>query len=57
MINEYDLISLSALSDLLSKNLIRKLFSKIAQNKYIYFSLCFNAKIKWSPTNEFDKNM
>ena len=56
-INEHDLVSLSALSDLLSKNLIRKLFSKIAQNKYIYFSLCFNGKIKWSPTNEFDKYM
>ena len=25
------------------------------KDKYIYFSLCFNGKIKWLPTNEFDK--
>ena len=53
-IDRYDLVSLSALSDLLSKNIIRRLLSKNNRNKYIYFSLCFNGKIRWSPANEFD---
>ena len=53
-IDRYDLVSLSALSDLLSKNIIRRLLSKTNRNKYIYFSLCFNGKIRWSPVNEFD---
>ena len=55
IIKNFDLISLSALSDLLSKNFIRKLFTQSPKNKYIYFSLCFNGKIKWSPVSEFDK--
>ena len=53
--NQYDLISLSALADLLSKKYIKKLLSNISSGKYLYFSLCFNGKIKWLPTNEFDK--
>ena len=53
--NQYDLISLSALADLLSKKYIKKLLSSVDKDKYIYFSLCFNGKIKWLPTNEFDK--
>ncbi|MEC9205936.1 MAG: hypothetical protein VYE31_01940 [Pseudomonadota bacterium] len=54
-INKYDLVSLSSLSDLLSKNTIRKLFSNIGRDKYLYFSLCFDGTIKWYPTNKFDK--
>ena len=54
-INQYNIISLSAIADLLSKTFIRKLLNKISSNKLIYFSICFNGIIKWNPTNKFDK--
>ena len=54
-INQYNLISLSAVADLLSKTFIRKLLNKVSSNKLIYFSICFNGIIKWNPINKFDK--
>ena len=54
-INEYNLVSFSAMSDLLSKNIIKKILDKIDKNKSIYFSICFDGNIKWGVKNNFDK--
>jgi len=54
-INDYDLISLSAVSDLLSKDYIKKLLDKINKDKYIYFSICFDGRVKWEKSNKYDK--
>ena len=54
-INEYNLVSFSAISDLLSKKIIRSILDRINQNKSIYFSICFDGNIKWSIKHNFDK--
>tara|TARA_B100001996_G_scaffold271700_1_gene212757 strand:- start:1068 stop:1940 length:873 start_codon:yes stop_codon:yes gene_type:complete len=55
IINQYNLISLSAISDILPKKFIIDLFSSIESKKMIYFSICFNGKIKWNIINKYDK--
>jgi len=55
IINKYNLISFSAITDILSKTFIKNLFSSVASKKVIYFSICFNGKIKWNIINEHDK--
>jgi SAM-dependent methyltransferase len=55
IINEYNLISLSAIADILPKIFITNLFSSVEPKKIIYFSICFNGKIKWNIVNEHDK--
>lgn len=55
LINNYSLISLSAVTDLLSKNYIKKLFDEIKIDKYIYFSICFDGRVKWKNKNKYDK--
>ena len=42
LIKDYDIISLSAVSDLLSKNYIKNLLKKLVKvSNIIYFSICF----------------
>ena len=53
--NNYNLISLSAVSDLLSKDYIKKLLDKVHEGKYIYFSICFDGNVKWKRSNKYDK--
>ena len=55
IINKYNLISFSAITDILPKTFINNLFSSIESKKAIYFSICFNGKIKWNIINEHDK--
>ncbi len=53
--NNYDVLSMSALIDLLSANYLSKLFDNIKCNKIIAMSLCFNGKINWNSKNSHDK--
>jgi len=55
IINSYDLISLSAMSDILPISFIKKLLNKVSKNKIIYFSICFDGNIKWSSSHKYDK--
>ena len=55
IINNYDLISLSAMSDILPTLFIKKLLDKIGKNKIIYFSICFDGSIKWASSHKYDK--
>ena len=48
-------ISYSAALDLMSKSSIDIALKKIKKNNILYFSLCFNGLVKWTPTNTFDK--
>ncbi len=54
-INNYNVISLSAVSDLLSRNHIKEIFNKIEKDKIIYFSICFDGTVKWENKNKYDK--
>ena len=47
--------SYSAALDLMSKSSIDIALKKIKKNNILYFSLCFNGLVKWTPTNTFDK--
>ena len=53
--DEFDLISFSAVLDLMSKSTINNLLKKLKRHCTIYFSLCFNGKVKWTPSNAMDK--
>ena len=53
--NSYDIISLSAVSDLLSRNYIKKILNTIQVNKVIYFSICFDGRVIWQNKNKYDK--
>ena len=55
IINNYDLISLSAMSDILPTLFIKKLLNKVDKNKIIYFSICFDGNIKWASSHKYDK--
>ena len=55
IINKYNVISFSAITDILPKIFFKNLFSSIETKKIIYFSICFNGKIKWDLINEHDK--
>jgi hypothetical protein len=39
----------------MSKSSIDIALKKIKRNNILYFSLCFNGLVKWTPTNTFDK--
>ena len=54
-INNYNVISLSAVSDLLSRNHIKEILHKIEKGKVIYFSICFDGTVKWVNKNKYDK--
>ena len=55
LIKDYDIISLSAVSDLLSKNYIKNLFEKTGKGKIIYFSICFDGRVQWKNKSRYDK--
>lgn len=55
IINNHDLVSFSAVSDLLSKKFIKCLFNKIDKGKKLYFSICFDGRVKWKNKHEHDK--
>jgi len=55
IINKYNIISFSAITDILPKIFFKNLFSSIEKKKVLYFSICFDGKIKWSIINEHDK--
>ena len=54
-INDYNIISFSAVSDLLSKTYIKKILNKIDKDKIIYFSICFDGTVRWKNINKYDK--
>ena len=54
-INNYDIISLSAILDIASKKLIHDLFSLLSNKKILYFSICFDGTIKFIPIDIYDK--
>ncbi len=55
IINDYNLVSFSAVSDLLSKKFIKYLFDKIDKGTNLYFSICFDGRVKWKNKNKHDK--
>ena len=55
LINSFDVLSMSALIDLLSANYLTKLFKNINRDKVIVMSLCFNGQIHWNIKNSYDK--
>ena len=55
IINDYNLVSFSAVSDLLSKKFIKFLFDKIDKGTNLYFSICFDGRVKWKNKNKHDK--
>jgi len=55
IINNYNLISLSAMSDILPTLFIKKLLNIVEKNKIIYFSICFDGSIKWASSHKYDK--
>ena len=54
-INDYNLVSFSAVSDLLSKKFIKYLFDKVDKGTNLYFSICFDGRVKWKNKNKHDK--
>ena len=54
-INDYNLVSFSAVSDLLSKKFIKCLFDKVDKGTNLYFSICFDGRVKWKNKNKHDK--
>ncbi len=55
LINSFDVLSMSALIDLLSINYLNKLFKNINRDKVIIMTLCFNGQIHWNNRNSHDK--
>jgi hypothetical protein len=55
IINDYNLVSFSAVSDLLSKKFIKCLFDKVNKGTNLYFSICFDGRVKWKNKNKHDK--
>tara|TARA_B100001063_G_scaffold174214_1_gene163304 strand:+ start:1605 stop:2477 length:873 start_codon:yes stop_codon:yes gene_type:complete len=51
----FHIISYSAALDLMSKSSINIALKKIKKDNILYFSLCFNGIVKWTPSNPFDK--
>ena len=52
---KYHVISYSAALDIMSKLSIDVALKRIKKNNILYFSLCFNGQVRWTPTNTFDK--
>ena len=55
ILDKYDLISLSAISDILPISFIKKFLNNIGKNKIIYLSICFDGDIKWHIKHRYDK--
>ena len=55
IINDYNLVSFSAVTDLLSKKFIKCLFDKVDKGTNLYFSICFDGRVKWKNNNKHDK--
>ena len=55
LINNFDVLSMSALIDLLSINFLNKLFKNINHGKVIIMTLCFNGPVRWNYKNSYDK--
>ncbi len=55
IINTFHIISYSAALDLMSKKSINLALKRVNDNNILYFSLCFNGQVKWTPSNTFDK--
>lgn len=53
--DKYQLISFSAVLDLMSKSTINNILKIAKSDCALYFSLCFNGKVKWTPSNTMDK--
>ena len=51
----FHIISYSAALDLMSKSSIKEAIKRVNNLNAIYFSLCFNGIVKWTPANTFDK--
>ena len=52
---KYHVISYSAALDIMPKPSIASALKRIKKNNILYFSLCFNGQVRWTPTNTFDK--
>ena len=52
---KYHVISYSAALDIMPKPSIVSALKRIKKNNILYFSLCFNGQVRWTPTNRFDK--
>ena len=52
---KFHVISYSAALDIMSKPSISSALKRIKKNNILYFSLCFNGQVRWTPTNTFDK--
>ena len=52
---KYHVISYSAALDIMPKPSIASALKRIKKNNILYFSLCFNGKVRWTPTNTFDR--
>ena len=52
---KYHVISYSAALDIMSRSSIDSALKRIKKNNILYFSLCFNGQVRWTPTNAFDK--
>ncbi len=48
-------ISYSAAIDLMSRPSIDNSFKLIKENNVLFFSLCFDGKVKWTPSHPYDK--
>ena len=55
ILDQYNLISLSAVSDILPISFIKKFLNNISKNKIIYLSICFNGDVKWNARHKYDK--
>ena len=53
--NQSFIISYSAAIDLMSKSSIANSLSNMKKNNILFYSLCFDGKVKWLPSNHFDK--
>ena len=53
--NQSFIISYSAAIDLMSKSSITNSLSNMKKNNILFYSLCFDGKVKWSPSHNFDK--
>jgi hypothetical protein len=55
IIDSYNLISLSAMSDILPISFIKKLLNNVSKNKIIYLSICFSGTVDWHIKHKYDK--
>ncbi len=51
----FNIISLSAIVDLMSKSILNKILSMVDENNTLFCSLCFDGTVKWKPSHTHDK--